>query len=123
MAPTTGAWTSEDPVWREPRYGYTGGRPSYRNDPSGRVTFLGYKITTKLVAGVGLCGAAAGAAAVSTVAMAAYVGWNTGALFVKIAGFAQPGLDEDLGFTNDVAVWAGGMSAIAGGLCAAVIAL
>ena len=40
MAPTTGAWTSEDPVWKEPRFGYVGGSPSFRFDPTGRVSLV-----------------------------------------------------------------------------------
>jgi len=83
---------------------------------------MGYRITTKLVAGVGLCGGAAVAAVASTGAMAIYVGFNIGKLYALLAGHT-PRSNTNLGFMNDAAVWAGGMAAIAGGLCAAIIAL
>ena len=44
-APTTGSWTSEDPVSSEPRYGYVGGRPSHAVDPTGLTTLFEYKLT------------------------------------------------------------------------------
>ena len=52
MAPTTGAWTSEDPVSTESRYGYVGGRPGFLLDPTGRAEAVEVGFMTILGCGV-----------------------------------------------------------------------
>lgn len=45
MAPRSGRWIAEDRVYTESRYGYGGGSPANRLDPSGRSTE--YALVTK----------------------------------------------------------------------------
>ena len=54
MAPTTGAWTSEDPVLSEKRYAYVSGRPMTFTDPTGRLAFADY--AQQIVIGCGIMG-------------------------------------------------------------------
>ena len=59
MAPTTGAWTSEDPVWNEGRYGYVSGAPSALTDETGRASAVETAtLSTALACGVGGAGLA-----------------------------------------------------------------
>lgn len=51
MAPTTGAWTSEDPVLSEGRYTYVGGMSSALVDPSGKSMAGAYGFLTCFGAG------------------------------------------------------------------------
>ena len=71
MAPTTGAWTSEDRDWRESRYGYVRGRSINATDPTGRTTAIQY---TLMVGTVSMCVVTAFAyqEAESNASMAAY---------------------------------------------------
>jgi RHS repeat-associated protein len=102
MAPTTGAWTSEDPVWSEPRFAYSRGKPASLVDPTGRVTAIEF--------GKLACLGAADAMIVSggTVVFLSFIYFLDGV----VAEFVQPGTGGTEQSKNAAATMAAGFVTI-----------
>ena len=107
MAPTTGAWTSEDPVWSEPRYGYAHARPSAIRDPSGRAGVYG--LLSCMGAGSAMIGAGAAAIAIAPVG-------GAGVFFLALSEGADPAVAIAAGAATTTFISSQGGAFIAAGL-------